>query len=219
MNGRDLPNRGGALEKWAVRLIVPALFTALFLAMFWVAGPRIDWRAWFDGPERGTWRALTLNGEEVFAEKFLVTIADGEVVGGRDGCNYWSFDGYDARSGERIISSTLAGCSDTPAMATYRVLANGGADMKLAGEDRLSLISGRCRGEFRRWTREDEDAERARYEAEIKAQQQVEQRDASSRQAVVAAPVPPPAERPSPPEPLPESPAPPPLPEPASPGC
>ena len=216
MSARIGPNRGGAIEKWAVRLIVPALFLALFMAMYWVAGPRLDWRAWFDGPERGTWRALTLNGEDVFDDKYLVTIADGAIVGGRDGCNYWSFAGIDERTGERIYESTLAGCTPTPAMAVYRVLAHGEADLRLESEDRLAISQGKCRGEFRRWTREDEELERARYEAQMEAQRRADTRVEAAQPVPSPAIPPPPSVRPEPPA---VPPPPPPLPEPVLPGC
>ena len=215
MSRRARPNRGGAFEKWTVRLLLPALLLALAgsLLLGIRDRPLVDWRAWFDGPERGTWRALTLNGEPVFDEKFLLTIADGEIVGGRDGCNYWSVAGIDEKTGERMITSTLAGCVDTPAMAVYRMLAFGKPDVGLPANDRLVLTLGRCRGQFRRWTRDDEDAERARYEAEMAVQREREQREAFSKArtghrapAVTPMPGPPPPPAPLPPPPTPSAP-------------
>ncbi len=215
MNSRGRPNRGGAFETWTVRLLLPALVLALpaSLLLGFSDRPLVDWRAWFDGPERGTWRALTINDDEVFDEKFLVTIADGEIVAGRDGCNYWGVSGIDERTGERIYTSTLAACADTPARSAYRVLTHGAADMTLSGEDRLILASGKCRVELRRWTREDEDAEQARYEAEMAAQREIEQRRARTDPPPAAVP-PPVAPSPGSPPPPPQIPPPPPPPAP-----
>ena len=211
MSARVPPNRGGAFETWTVRLLLPALLLALAfsLATGFRDRPLVDWRAWFDGPERGTWRALTLNGQEVFEEKFLIGIADGAVTGGRDGCNYWGFGEEDAATGERSITSTLAACEPTPAMAVYGVLAFGAPEMTLQGESRLVLSEGRCRGVFRRWTRDDEDAERAREEAEMEALRQREQRERSSSPQPVPPPaiVPPAGSPPPPPAPPPPPPA------------
>lgn len=215
MSRRAGPNRGGAFEKWTVRLLLPALLLVLVASLLlgFRDRPLVDWRAWFDGPERGTWRALTLNGEAVFDEKFLLTIADIEIVGGRDGCNYWSLAGIDEKTGERMITSTLAGCVDTPAMAVYRMLAFGGPAVELSASDRLVLTVGRCRGQFRRWTREHEDAERARYEAQMAVQREREQREAFSKarterrtQPVTPTDGPPPPPAPPPPPPIPSAP-------------
>ena len=77
------PNPGGAFEKWTVRLLLPALGIALAVFLAGIIWPRpntpVDWRAWFDGPERGLWRAETLDGRDVFAGRFTVAIAEGEV--------------------------------------------------------------------------------------------------------------------------------------------
>ena len=215
------PNRGGAFEKWSVRLLLPALIAGLLFAM--LAGfrdrPLVDWRAWFDGPERGDWRALTLNGEDVFDRRFLVTIADGEIVAGRDGCNFWAFAGVDERTGERMYTSTLAGCVDTPAMAVYRVLTHGDPQMAMPREDRLVLTSGSCRGEFRRWTRDDDDAERASEEAEMARQREIEERRARMQPAPATVPPRTPLSQPvRPPPPQVPPPPPPPL-ERVSPSC
>lgn len=215
MSSRVGPNRGGAFEKWAVRLLLPGLVIALLLAF--ATGfrdrPLVDWRAWFDGPERGTWRALTLNGDDVFADRFLISIAEGEILSGRDGCNYWWSD----RDGNGM--STLALCEPTEAMATYAMLAHGQSTMALAGKDRLVLKLGKCRGEFRRWTRDDEEAERAREEADMAAQRQVEERLARNQPQPTQVPPPapvPPAATPMPPQVPPPPPPvadPPPLPD------
>lgn len=153
-----------------MRLIVPALFFALFVAMYSVAGPRLDWRAWFDGPERGTWRAITIDGLDVAKDRMSIVVADGEIRAGRDGCNYWGYTGEaDPRTGEREKMSTLAGCIDTPEIIAYYAIGHYRADLRLLSENRLEVSYRGTTGIFRRWTDELEEAERAEEERAMEA--------------------------------------------------
>ncbi len=158
-----------------MRLIVPAIFIALFTAMYSVAGPRIDWRAWFDGPERGTWRAITIGGLDVADERMSIAVADGEIRGGRDGCNYWGYSGApDPETGDREITSTLAACEETPALQAYDAIGHYRADLRLVSEDRLEVSYRGVSGIFRRWTTELEEAERRADERAMEAARRAE---------------------------------------------
>ncbi|KLI62940.1 hypothetical protein [Aurantiacibacter marinus] len=204
------PNRGGAFEKWTVRLIVPALFIALFSAMFSVAGPRVDWRAWFDGPERGTWRAIMIGGLDVAAERMSIAVADGEIRGGRDGCNYWGYSGApDPETGERMISSTMAACEETPALQAYDAIGHYRAELQLVSADRLEVSYRGVTGIFRRWTPELDEAERRADERAMDAARRAESK--------MPSPVYPAPDRNAPPPPAPPAAPPPPPPAPPNP--
>lgn len=209
MTRRLRPNRGGSFEKWTVRLLLPALLLALVCIALLVAGVRgPDWRAWFDGPERGNWRAVTIDGLDVFDERMFVTIADGQVQGGRDGCNDWGYTSdADPVTGERMILSTLAGCEETVETIAYRTVAHYRADVALIEPDTLRLRFGEVSGEFTRWTQEMEDAEQAAEQNAIDAARTAQP---SERSPVYPASdgVPPPPMRPPPPPAMEPPPAP-----------
>ncbi|MWV29201.1 hypothetical protein [Aurantiacibacter rhizosphaerae] len=70
-----------------------------------------------------------------------IVIADGEVRGGRDGCNYWGYVGEpDPETGERMMESTLAACDQTPAIQAYDSIGHYRAEIELLSENRL-LVS------------------------------------------------------------------------------
>ncbi|MGB3167423.1 MAG: hypothetical protein WBA68_11680 [Alteraurantiacibacter sp.] len=208
------PNHGGAFEKWTVRMIVPALFLALFVAMYSVAGPRIDWRAWFDGPERGTWRAVTVDGMDVADERMEVVVANDEVAGGRDGCNYWAYSGKrDPATGERMMTTTLAGCEQTPERRAYDRLALETSQLRIVDDYTLEIRNRDTVGTFTRWTEEMAEAERL-------ADQRAIDRANAERPRTPSPVYPGPAVRPGPPGefPPPPPPAPYPPPDPQPPG-
>lgn len=191
-------NRGGSFEKWTVRLVVPAIFLALFIAMFSIAGSRVDWRGWFDGPERGTWRAVTIDGLDVRENRMHVIVADGEIRGGRDGCNYWGYSGEpDPETGERMIETTLAGCVDSPEIRAYNTIGHHLAELRLEGEDRLIVSNQGVTGNFIRWTDAMEEAEREADEREM------EEARRNMPPSLPVQTVPPPAMVPPPPVPPP----------------
>ena len=201
------PNPGGVFEKWTVRLLLPALVLAMGFAVLQVLVPDqrgtiFDWRAWFDGPERGMWRAETIDDADVFERKFLISIADGAVGGGRDGCNYWYHNDPDDRTGKQGITSTLAMCIETPESAAYWQVAYGSPRLELLSKDRLRINGNGHTILARRWTRQDEEAERRAYEAELDRQQE-EQPALPLPNMPGGTVVPPPPDRPPPPPPLP----------------
>ncbi|RPF72238.1 hypothetical protein [Aurantiacibacter spongiae] len=158
--------RGGAFEVWTVRLLLPALVLALLATVAAVAGFRYEeLPALFDGPERGTWLALSLNGEDVAARGFLVRVEGGDVVAGHDGCNAWGRTGEtDPASGRPITTTTLVACDPIPYQQAYRRLAFGDAAMQVGADGRLALRIGDTAGTFRRWTGDDTETQRDRAE-------------------------------------------------------
>ncbi|WP_161981530.1 hypothetical protein [Aurantiacibacter suaedae] len=153
-----------------MRLLLPLVALALLVAVAGVSGYVIDWRAWFDGPERGTWRAQEIGGIDVRADRMWIVVREGEVRGGRDGCNYWSYEGApDPRTGERMMTSTLALCEETPVRRAYARLARGSSTMALLSDDLLEVRAFGVIGRFVRWTEEMERAEREADERAIEA--------------------------------------------------
>ena len=164
------PNRGGAFETWTVRLLLPLVGLALLVAIAGITGFAIDWRAWFDGPERGTWRVSELDGIDLRGERMWIEVRDGKVRGGRDGCNYWSYESdAEPRTGERMMISTLAWCDQTPARSAYAALAHGEPEMALLSDDVLEMRAFGVIGRFVRWTEAMERAERKADERALEA--------------------------------------------------
>ena len=197
------PNRGGAFEKWTVRLFVPVLFIALFAAMASVMNWWPDWRAWFDGPERGTWRAATFDGLDVSGAGLSVSIVDGQIVAGHDGCNSWWKDGEpDPETGEQRYMSTLVACAELPTDPAYYTLAHGDPAMVLLSENTLELRAGEHVGVFSRWTEAMAEAER---EAEERAMEEARRNMPPSLPVDTVPPpsrIPPPPPQGPPPAPL-----------------
>ncbi|MGB3795616.1 MAG: hypothetical protein WA957_04855 [Alteraurantiacibacter sp.] len=211
MNPAPSPNRGGAFEKWTIRILIPALLLALFIAALGFAGVRgPDWRAWFDGSERGTWRAVEIDGLDVRQERMSIVVADGEIRGGRDGCNYWGYAGEpDPVTGERMMESTLAACIGTPAIKAYNTIGHYRAKIELLSENRLLVTYGETRGEFIRWTNDLAEAERAADEIAVQAaiKAQPPQPPQPPQLAPTVRPPPMPPTRLPPPAPVPPPPA------------
>lgn len=76
----------------------------------------------------GLWEATSIDGKPVPADRFLLRLRNGRVVGGRDGCNSWGYDETvpPAPDGSRTIVSDLMGCPAIPQRPAYwRALGNG----------------------------------------------------------------------------------------------
>ena len=141
--GPPRPNRGGAFEVWTVRLLLPALVAASLLTLASVAGYRLgDITALWDGPERGDWQAVEINGQYVRPHGYVLRFEHGEIVGGHDGCNSWGFTGdVDPRSGKRMISSDAQACAEGPADRGYWAIASEPTSFKLQDDGRLKIVS------------------------------------------------------------------------------
>jgi hypothetical protein len=76
----------------------------------------------------GLWRAETIDGAPVGRTEFLIRIRGGRPVGGKDGCNSWSFDMTRSPepNGTRSVVSTCMGCPGLAGQDGYwRALGNG----------------------------------------------------------------------------------------------
>src|SRR5688572_12299972 len=93
----------------------------------------------------GLWSVTAISGVEIPAEKFLLRIRDGRVVGGRDGCNSWGFDETQPPQpdGTRMIVSDAQECAPTPQLRGYwRALGNGNAPLRLTPGGELRVRAG-----------------------------------------------------------------------------
>ena len=135
------PNRGGAFERWTVRLLLPALVAALLLAVAGLFGFRTgDLTALWDGPERGDWLAIRINGQAVGGHSYIVRFEHGDIVGGHDGCNAWGFsDTIDPRTGKRLISSDAQACAEGPVDHAYWSLVSGPTHFTLRDDGLLEI--------------------------------------------------------------------------------
>lgn len=95
-------------EHFVARNALPAFLCALAPALPACAPAAAD----LDGP----WRAVSIAGQPVGRVHYTVRVADGRVVGGRDGCNAWSYV-----RGEQgwAIESTMIGCPEDPLRGLY----------------------------------------------------------------------------------------------------
>lgn len=93
----------------------------------------------------GLWRATTIDGAPVGRTDYLIRIRGGRVVGGKDGCNSWSYDMTrpPEPNGTRMVVSTCIGCPGLAEQAGYwRALGNGNVVPVLIENGRLRLRAG-----------------------------------------------------------------------------
>jgi hypothetical protein len=72
--------------------------------------------AWQGQVIDGVWVAETIDGRGVGRTRYTITVAQGRITGGHDGCNGW---GYQLDDGQRTVVSTLIGCPHDPLQQTY----------------------------------------------------------------------------------------------------
>jgi hypothetical protein len=116
-------------------------------------------RGWLDltlfpPEEDGSWGAVSINGQPVSPREFYIGVRDQEVTGGRDGCNYWSYEKEPERGdGQRSIHTTLAGCEESPAQRGYWAVAGApSAALRLRADGSLEISASGHRVLFRRCT-------------------------------------------------------------------
>lgn len=106
----------------------------------------------------GTWAAVSIDGRPVSWRGWRISVADGKVAGGRDGCNDWSFGAPEVEGGERTIDTTLVGCpEDDPLRKAYWALAlERNRPPEARSDGSLHLAAGGHEAIFRRcrWTEE-----------------------------------------------------------------
>lgn len=109
------------------------------------------WDSWFGPRVNGSWKAMSLDGQPVDDDNYLVVVKRGKVVGGYDDCNGWSFDDEGpGPNGDRRVTSTLVMCpEDDVARQTYHILAYG-PTMEPLGDRELRMTRNGHVGLFRR---------------------------------------------------------------------
>jgi hypothetical protein len=75
--------------------------------------------------EDGAWGMVSIDGMPVRNGAWTINVTDGKIKGGRDDCNYWSFEEEGDAAGERMIHTTLVACEEEdPMRKAYWTLAN-----------------------------------------------------------------------------------------------
>lgn len=128
-----------------LRSVAAVMLIAIALGLGTIAlldrpGRPAPWQRWFAPAEDGSWMALSIDGQPVPANDYRLSITDGRVGGGRDGCNDWSFeDERPNERGERMMSTTLVACRPSEVQRAY---------FALRTEPRLTILpDGRLRVE------------------------------------------------------------------------
>ena len=94
-----------------------------------LTGPEID----------GGWIVETIDGKPA-PDRLALGIRWGEVTGGYDGCNHWSFDQQDDGEGpDRSIISTLQYCEPVPGTEGYMAVARYTPVTRMIADDRLRM--------------------------------------------------------------------------------
>ena len=102
-------------------------------------------------PADGSWKATSFDGFSVRSKHYLLVIRRGQVVGGYDDCNGWSYeDEKPDGNAERGILSTLVECpAGEDLRRLYRILAYA-PKIDVVGEDELRLSRDGHEGRFHR---------------------------------------------------------------------
>ncbi len=134
-----------------IGVVVLLLAAALLLMVASVLGRSELWSRLFAPEADGNWAGVSIDGRGVAPQQYRIVILDGEVSGGRDGCNDWSYDdeGADEKGGRRI-TSTLVGCPEgDPVREAYWALTTD-PDIDLREDGSLRVAS---RGHQAIWRR------------------------------------------------------------------
>jgi hypothetical protein len=112
----------------------------------------------FPPEEDGSWGAVLIDGQPVSPQAYYLTIRDRKVIGGRDGCNFWSFEEEPERGdGQRSINTTMALCVENVAERGYRAVAfSPSPSMRLRPNGSLEMAALGHQAVFRRCIWEDE---------------------------------------------------------------
>ena len=142
-------------QRFGLRLVALLLVAAFLLGLYstFQSSRTVQrWLALFGPEESGSWSALRIDGQPVSGEDYQIFVDGGEVRGGRDGCNDWSYRDERDRNGARTIFSTLQACpEDDPVRLAYYALAREGRTrLELRADGTLRLIARGHEGLFRR---------------------------------------------------------------------
>lgn len=148
-------------------LLVPA-FGLMVLGVLDRTGEWKPWQMLFAEEEDGSWVALRIDGRPASPQEYRITIAEGKVVGGRDGCNHWSYEdeGPDA-NGQRMIVSTLVGCPEDATRLAYWSL-RADPRIELLPDGTLRMAASGHEGIFRRCHWRTVKVSNGRYSSEVR---------------------------------------------------
>ena len=96
-----------------------------------LAGPDVD----------GRWKFVVIDGVPVHRRDFVIDIRWGETTGGRDDCNEWGYSGDRLPNGDRMITTSLAGCQPDQLRDAYYRLVHGNVAWRLRADDRLEAAA------------------------------------------------------------------------------
>ena len=141
--------RGNSL---GIAVVLVLMLAALGMAALGIAGKRPPdlWEWLFASPEDGTWVANSFDGRPVAPNYYLISVRRGQVVGGYDDCNGWSYqDEKPGRKVERMIISTLQECPEGTRDRIYWLLVHA-PKIDLLGDEQLQLSRAGHVGHFSR---------------------------------------------------------------------
>ena len=148
MVGEPKQGRGS----FGVTFVIVLLLAALGMFALAVAGkPPADVWNWLRASrEDGAWVATSFDRRSVAPHQFVISVRRGEVVGGYDDCNGWSYqDARPDRGVERMILSTLQECRRGALGRIYWILVHA-PQVRLQTDDRMRLSRAGHEGEFKR---------------------------------------------------------------------
>jgi hypothetical protein len=147
------PNR--RRNRVSVAIALAILIAALAMVALGIADivPQDIRDAFHSTPLDGSWKAVSFDGLPVRSKNYLVVIRRGEVVGGYDDCNGWSYqDENPDERGERKVLSTLVSCAaDDDIRRLYHMLVYS-PQIESRGKNALLLSRGAHVGTFHRCT-------------------------------------------------------------------
>jgi heat shock protein HslJ len=92
----------------------------------------------------GAWAASSIDGRPVPWREWRISVEQGKVAGGRDGCNDWGFGEAEVEGRERMIVTTLVECiEEDSARKAYWALALADPVSLELGKDGTLRIAGR----------------------------------------------------------------------------
>jgi hypothetical protein len=132
-----------SLERVSIAIAVALMVAVGAMTALAFAGHRSPadlWNAIRAGPEDGSWTAISIDGKPLEPERYRISIGNGEVTGGRDDCNDWSYDEEETKDGDRMIVSTLVGCPEGDPLreAYWRLVYDPKMEMMSDGKLRVS---------------------------------------------------------------------------------
>jgi hypothetical protein len=140
-------------DRFSIALVSVLGVAAVAIGVLGIAGvyPRDLGDLLHSTAKDGSWKAITFDGLPVKSKNYLIVIRRGQVVGGYDDCNGWSYaDEKPDKNGERKTLSTLVSCTaDNELRRRYHLLVYA-PHIDVLGEKDLRLWRGGHEGRFHR---------------------------------------------------------------------